>query len=117
MNVVLRLVLILVLTSGAVIAPDVSWSSMPDTSMAQMNTAESTDGRCDACDPIGYADGIACKGECTVPCGSNGPAAIIAKAPSTRLAMPFGAFVPVAEPLLPHSASLTLDPFPPKLPV
>jgi hypothetical protein len=34
-----------------------------------------------------------------------------------RLAMPLGAVVTVAEPLIPLGANPLLDPFPPKLPV
>ncbi len=99
---VFRLVLILMLTFGAVTAPDASSASMSDTAMAQMETAESADGLCNGCDPAGFADGTACEGGCPVPCGSSGTSDLLAKMP---------------EPLIPVGANPSLDPFPPKLPV
>lgn len=111
---VFRLVLILLLTFGAVTAPDVSSASMSDTAMAQM---ESADGLCDGCDSTGFADGTVCEGGCPVPCGSSGTAGILAKVPSAQVAMPFVIAVRVAEPLIPLGANPLLDPFPPKLPV
>jgi len=114
---VFRLVLILVLSFGAVIAPDVSSASVSDMAMTQMDAAESADGRCDGCDPAGFADGLPCEGACPVPCGSGGTAGIAIRTPSIRLAMPLGAIVTVAEPLIPLGANPALDPFPPKLPV
>ena len=87
---VFRLALILMLTFGAVTAPDASSASMSDTAMAQMETAESADGLCNGCDPAGFADGTACEGGCPVPCGSSGTSDLLAKMPSERLAMPFG---------------------------
>lgn len=117
MNCVLRLVLILALSFGAVIAPEVSSASLSDMAMTQMETTGGADDRCDGCDPAGFADGTACEGGCPVPCGSNGTVGIIARAPSARLAIPFGVVIPIAEPLIPLGASPSLDPFPPKLPV
>ena len=114
---VFRLVLILMLTFGAVTAPDVSSANMSDTAMAQMETAESADGLCNGCYPAGFADGTACEGGCPVPCGSSGTSDLLAKMPSARLAMPFGTAVRGAEPLIPLGANPSLDPFPPKLPL
>ncbi|WP_255356599.1 hypothetical protein [Thioclava sp. SK-1] len=114
---VFRLVLILMLTFGAVTAPDVSSASMSATAMAQMEPTESADGLCNGCDPAGFADGTACEGGCPVPCGSSGTAGLLAKMPSERLAMPFGTAIRGAEPLIPVGANPSLDPFPPKLPV
>ena len=113
----LRLVLILALSFGAVIAPDVSSANVSDMAMTQIDDAESADKGCDGCDPAGFADGIPCEGECSVPCGAGGTAGIIIKVSSARLAMPFGVVVRVAEPLIPLGANPSLDPFPPKLPV
>ena len=113
---VLRLVLILVLSFRAVIAPDAASANVSDMAMAQMDAAESVDQRCDGCAPTGFADVTPCEGGCPVPCGSSGTAGIIAQAPSERLTMLFGVIVPVAEPLIPLGASPSLDPFPPKLP-
>lgn len=117
MTSVFRLVLILMLTFGAVTAPDVSSASMSDTAMAQMDPTESAGGRCDGCDSTGFADGTACEGECPVPCGSSGTAGILGKLPSARLEMPFGIIIRLAEPLIPLGANPSLDPFPPKLTV
>jgi len=114
---VIRLVLILALGIGAVIAPDVSAARVSVQDMAQMDTTENADQLCGGCDPAGFADGIPCEGGCPVPCGSIATAGIIAQAPSGRLTIPFGAVVPLAEPLIPLGADLPLDPFPPKLPV
>ncbi|RUS63598.1 hypothetical protein EGN72_03335 [Pseudorhodobacter sp. E13] len=117
MTCVFRLVLILMLTFGAVTAPDVSSASMSVTAMAQMDPSESADGRCDGCNPTGFADGTACEGGCPVPCGSSGTAGLLANMPSARLTMPFGTAIRGAEPLIPVGANPSLDPFPPKLPV
>jgi hypothetical protein len=114
---VLRLVLILALSFGAVIAPDVSSASVSDMAMAQMNATESADDRCDGCVPTGFSDGLPCEGGCPVPCGSGGTTGIAIRTLSARLAMSFGVIVPVAEPLIPLGASPSVDPFPPKLPV
>ena len=114
---VLRLVLILALSFGAVIAPDVSSASAADMAMAQKNTTESADDRCDGCDPTGFSDGLPCEGACPVPCGSGGTAGIAIRTPSIRLAMPLGAIIPVAEPLIPLVAKPSVVPFPPRLPV
>lgn len=114
---VFRLVLILALSFGAVIAPDVSSANISDTAMAQMGNAESADGRCDGCDPAGFSDVMPCESGCLVPCGSSGTAGILAEVLPARIAMPFGPALRVAEPLIPLGAILLLDPFPPKLPV
>ena len=114
---VFRLVLILALSFGAVIAPDVSSASGSDMATTQMDAAESVDQLCGGCDPTGFADGQPCVGNCPVPCGSGGMAGIITRTPSARLAVPFGVVAPVAEPLIPLGANPVLDPFPPKLPV
>lgn len=117
MNFVFRLVLILTLSFGAVIAPDVSSASLSDMAMTQMDNADSADDRCDGCDPIGFAGGIPCEGACPVPCGSGGMAGVVIRTPTARPAMSFGVIVLVAEPLIPLGASPSIDPFPPKLPV
>jgi len=114
---VFRHVLILALSFGAVIAPDVSSAGVSDMAMTQIDVAESADESCDGCDPTGFADGLPCEGGCPVPCGSSGTAGIVARTPSARLAMPFGVVALVAEPLIPLGANPALDPFPPKLPV
>ena len=114
---VFRLVLILMLTFGAVTAPDASSASMSDTAMAQMETAESADGLCNGCDPAGFADGTACEGGCPVPCGPSGTSGLLAKMPSARLTRPFGTAVRGAEPLISLGTNPSLDPFPPKLPL
>ena len=114
---VFRLVLILMLTFGAVTAPDVSSARMSVTAMAQMETAESADGLCNGCDPAGFADGTACEGGCPVPCGSSGTSGLLVNMPSARLTRPFGTAVLGAEPLISLGTNPSLDPFPPKLPV
>lgn len=113
----LRLVLILALSFGAVIAPDVSSARVSEMAMVQMDTTESADDRCGGCYPAGFADDTACEDGCPVPCGSGGTAGIIARVPSAQLAIPLGVLVPVADPLILLSASPSLDPLPPKLPV
>ena len=117
MNCVLRLVLIFVLSIGAVIAPDVSSARVSDMAMAQMDAAENMDLFCGGCDATGYVDEIACEGGCPVPCGSSGTAGIENRTPSARLTIQFEVVVPIAEPLILLSANPTLDPFPPKLSV
>ena len=117
MTRVLRLVLILALSFGAVIAPDVSSSKISDVAMVQVNAAEIADQSCGGCDPTGFAGGTPCEGGCPVPCGSNGTTGIVTRTPSARLVMPFGAVVPVTEPLIPLGTDPSLDPFPPKRPV
>jgi len=114
---VLRLVLIFGLSLGAVIAPGDSSANMSEMVMTQMDTTESADQPCCGCDPTGFTDGLPCESGCPVPCGSNGTAGIIALAPSTRLAIPFGLVIPRSEPLILLGASPSLDPFPPKRPV
>ena len=114
---VFRLVLILVLTSGAVTVPEGSSVGLSDTFMAQMDSAAGAVERCDRCDPSGPSDTISCESACLVPCGSGGTACILAQMPSVRIATPFVAAVRVAEPLIPLGANPSLDPFPPKLPV
>jgi len=114
---VIRLVLILALSFGAVIAPDVSSARVSDMAMAQMDITKNPDQLCGGCDPAGFADGTACEDGCPVPCGSGGTAGIIARVPSAQLAMPLGVVVPVVEPLIPLGAKPSVDPFPPKLPV
>jgi hypothetical protein len=111
---ILHLVMILALTFGAVIAPDVSSAKVSDVAMAQMNTAEK---RCDGCVSPGFTDSLSCEGGCPVPCGSSGTAGIVTWTPSALLAMSFGDIVQVAEPLIPLGTNPSLDPFPPKLPV
>ena len=117
MTCVFRLVLILMLTFGAVTAPDVSSASMSVTAMAQMDPSESADGRCGGCYPTGFAEGTACEGGCPVPCGSSGTSGLLANMPSARLTRPFGTAVRGAEPLISLGTNPSLDPFPPKLPV
>ena len=72
-----RLILILALSFGAVVAPDVSAANAAEAAMAQMAGAESADDHCSGCDPIGFADGISCEGGCTVPCGAGSTAGIV----------------------------------------
>lgn len=117
MTHVLRLVLLLAVTFGAVIAPDVSAAKVSDMAMAQMDAAEIADQSCGGCDPTGFAGGTLCQGGCPVPCGFGGTMGIVGLTPSVRLAMPLGVVVPIAEPLIPLGANPSLDPFPPKLPV
>ena len=74
---VFRLILILALSFGAVVAPDVSAVNAAEAAMAQMAGAESADDHCSGCDPIGFADGISCEGGCTVPCGAGSTAGIV----------------------------------------
>ena len=114
---IFRLVLILALSFGAVIAPDVSSAKVSDMAMTQMSTAEGADDRCDGCDPTEFADGTACEGGCPVPCGSGGTVGLVTQIHSAQHEIRFGVVVPVAEPLIPVGASPLLDPFPPKLPV
>jgi len=109
--------LILVLTFGAVTAPDMSSASMSGAAMAQMETAESADGFCIDCNFTGYADGTACESGCPVPCSSSDMAGFLAKMPPASLATLIDTAVRGAEPLTPLGANPPLDPFPPKLPV
>lgn len=117
MNCVLRLVLILALSFGAMIAPDVSSASVSDMAMTQMDAADKMDQPCDGCDPSGFADGSACEGGCPVPCVSSGATGIGIRTPTACLTIILGVFAPAAEPLMPLGANPALDPFPPKLPV
>jgi len=117
MNCVVRLVLILALSFGAMIAPDVSSASVSDMAMTQMDAADKIDQLCDGCDPSGFADRSACEGGCPVPCNSSGTAGIEVQSPLAELAMTFCVIIPIAEPLNPLGANPALDPFPPKLPV
>ena len=112
-----RLILILALSFGAVVAPDVSAVNAAEAAMAQMAGAESADDHCSGCDPIGFADGISCEGGCTVPCGAGSTAGIVARTSAMTLEMAFGVVIPVAGPVIPIGAIPSLDPFPPKLPV
>lgn len=117
MKQVFRLILIVALSFGPVIAPDVSAVNAAEVAMAQMDTAESTDDHCSGCNPTEFAGNTPCENGCPVPCGSGGTAGIVIRTPSARLAMSFDVIVPVAEPLIPLGANPSLDPFPPKLPV
>ena len=117
MTCVLRLLLILAMTFGALTAPDVSSAKASDMAMAQMNTAEIADQSCGGCDLNGFAGDVLCQGGCPVPCSFGGTIGIVGLTPSVRFAMPLGVVVPVAEPLIPLGANPSLDPFPPKLPV
>lgn len=114
---VFRLILILALSFGAVVAPDVSAVNAAEAAMAQIGGAESADDHCGACDPIGFADGISCDGGCTVPCGAGCTAGIVARTSAMPLEMAFGVVIPVAGPVIPNGAIPSLDPFPPKQPV
>lgn len=117
MNCVVRLVLILALSFGAMIAPDVSSARVSDMVMPQMDAADKIDQLCDGCDPGGFADGSVCEGGCPVPCNSSGTAGIELQSHLTQLEMSFGIIIPFAEPLTPLGVNPALDPFPPKLPV
>ncbi|MFV1441816.1 hypothetical protein VWZ88_18900 [Phaeobacter sp. JH20_36] len=117
MTRVFRLILILALSFGAVIAPDVSAVNAAEAPMAQMVGAEGADNHCGGCDPIGFADGISCEGGCPVPCGAGSMAGIVARTSAMPLEVSFGVVIPVAEPVIPIGAITLLDPFPPKQPV
>jgi len=117
MTHVFRLFLILAVTFGAAIAPDVSPAKVSDMAMTQMGTAEIAEQSCGGCDPIGFAGGTLCQDGCPVPCGFSGTMGIVSLTPAVRFAMPIGAVVPLTEPLIPLGANPTLDPIPPRLPV
>ena len=114
---VFRLILILALSFGAVVAPDVSAANAAEAAMAQMVGAESGDDHCGGCDPIGFADGITCEGGCTVPCGAGTTAGIVARTSAMTLEMAFGVVIPVAGSVIPIGAGPSPDPFSPQLPV
>ena len=117
MSRIYHLVLILALTFGAVVAPNVSPAEVSDMAIVQMDADDSTEKRSGGCVSHGFTDRIPCKAECTVPWGSSGTAGILPWTPSALLAMSFGiVFLPDA-PLDPLGTDPTLDPVPPRLPV
>lgn len=112
-----RLILILALSFGAVIAPNVSAVNAAEVAMAQMDAAESMDDHCGGCAPTEFADGMSCVGGCPVPCGASSTAGILVWMPSGPPAMSLGNFIPATEPLFLIGGIPLLDPFPPKLTV
>jgi hypothetical protein len=109
-----RLILILALSFGAVVAPDVSAVNAAEAPMAQMVGAESADDHCGGCEPIGFSDGISCESGCPAPCGAGSTAGIVVRTSAMTLEMAFGVVIPVAGPVIPIGAIPSLDPFPPK---
>ena len=107
-----HLFLILALTFGGLVAPDVL--SARESGMGQMQM-DGVDQNCNGC-PSSENAAIPCNNVCSVPCGASGLFGVVTpQISSTQFAMTFGVVISGIDPLLPMGTAPSLDPFPPKL--
>ena len=109
MNFVYRLILILALSFGVTVAPDVSPADTVGASMPQMDTERGAQDKCDGCISRDIVNGAACESGGPVPCGASGSAAILNEVAGT-----YEKILMVADPTVPPGTSPSLDPFPPR---
>ncbi|MEH6391431.1 MAG: hypothetical protein V7763_07235 [Sulfitobacter sp.] len=114
MNFVYRLILILALSFGVTVAPDVSPADTVGASMPQMDTERGAQDKCDGCISRDIVNGAACESGGPVPCGASGSAAILNEVSIATVAGTYEKILMVADPTVPPGTSPSLDPFPPR---